>query len=295
MGDIPHNQLYRYRYPIVMRIGRVCIGISVLIPFMYILIGLLQGDGYYDLFFNGLLAYTIVPCTMAGVWMWFSDNAGRFINGFDNVRIELRNRFANYYGPYIVISMTLISLSVSLMMMAKTAWAFLIIAISIIVLIYPIRYLNDRVTDKRIILGDASDKVKIMACIVVSLLVLIPVAITDQFSSEAVKVDVSFNDDDITIKAPMFDHTFSYSQVEVLTLEPDFDKGIRVYGYGSSTILSGVFKNDSFGRYDLASYAKVSCCIVFSVNGDMYAFNQDSDESTRNAFDVLSSHIDRLS
>lgn len=274
------------------KISKVCIILSLLMPFLSLIIGrYLNND--FELFFNALILYLLVPCTMCGAWMWFSHNAGRYVNGFDNISIEKRNRFANYFGIYLIISMILISISVGLFTIAESIPGILILIVSILVLLYPMRYLNDKIVDKKIVFENASDRVKIITCAIVSILVTIPILVADNCSS-SVAVDVTFGEEEFSVRAPMFDYTFSYSDVEEVRLDSDFDRGIRVYGFGTSVISSGLFKNDQFGRYHLASYTKISSCIVFSVNGDMYAFNQDSEESTKAAFDTLQDYVNRL-
>ena len=85
------------------KISKVCIILSLLMPFLSLIIGrYLNND--FELFFNALILYLLVPCTMCGAWMWFSHNAGRYVNGFDNISIEKRNRFANYFGIYLIMN-----------------------------------------------------------------------------------------------------------------------------------------------------------------------------------------------
>ena len=89
----------------------------------------------------------------------------------------------------------------------------------------------------------------------------------------------------------MFDHTFTYSEIDEIRYDADFDKGSRRMGYGTDTISSGKWKNAEFGNYELASYSNVKPCIIISVDGGIYAFNQSSDDATLNLFNDLKNRI----
>lgn len=225
--------------------------------------------------------------------MWFSDGAGRYINGFGNLSPEVRNRFAKFYGIYIIIGMFLITLSLSFFGMGQMLPGFLLIALSVFVFFYPIRYCSNKVMSKKIPLENSSYKVKASVCVLTATVLLIPLPICDYVFDDSNAVSLEFGESDFTVKAPMFNHTFSYSEVAGLTYDSDFDKGIRVFGYGGSDICSGKFKNDSFGKYELAAYTNVKPCIVFSVNGDMFAFNQKSIDLTLSAYNELCDCVNR--
>jgi len=109
--------------------------------------------------------------------------------------------------------------------------------------------------------------------------------LNSDFSSEAIQIE--YGDDSFRIQAPMVDKMFDYSKVEDLGIDPNFDKGSRVWGYATTKICSGTFNNAVFGNYTLASFVDVKPCVFFTYEGKYYAFNQSSVELTQAAFDRL--------
>ena len=71
----------------------------------------------------------------------------------------------------------------------------------------------------------------------------------------------------------------------------DFPKGKRIMGYQDTNVSSGRYNNSLFGDYELASYSKVRPCIAISVGGEMYAFNQNSDDLTWALYQSLKERI----
>ena len=141
-----------------------------------------------------------------------------------------------------------------------------------------------------IALSDSFEYSKAAIFMVFTLLAIVPMTAlgVSQFSQEV--VDVEFLDDEVHIQAQVFNYHFKYESIEDLDIDPEFDKGKRIAGYGTPTICSGTFKNDVFGSYKLASYTQVKPCIFFLYEGKYYAFNQGSDELTQQAYEQLLSH-----
>jgi hypothetical protein len=128
---------------------------------------------------------------------------------------------------------------------------------------------------------------KIAAFIAVSAIVLVPTVGISAMDLTSETVVVEFGDDGFRVKAPMVNEYFEYDKVKDLTLDPNFDKGTRVWGYGTPTISSGTFNNAAFGNYTLASYTEVKPCIFFQYEGKYYAFNLSNNTDTMKAFDQL--------
>ena len=277
-----------------MKLKNLCIILSILFPSLYLIYGFFQGHDSSELLIDALIVFCIVPCGLMGAWMWFSDGVGRYINGFDNLSPEIKNRFANFYGIYVIIGMFLIALSLSLFYIGQLLSGFLLIALSIFVFFYPLRYCNNKVMSKKIFLENSSHTAKASVCILTATVLLMPLPICDYMFDDSNAVSLEFGESGFTVKAPMFNHSFDYSEIEGLTYDSDFDKGIRVFGYGGSDICSGKFKNDSFGKYELASYTDVKPCIVFSVYGEMFAFNQKSADLTLSAYNELCDRTNRV-
>lgn len=131
---------------------------------------------------------------------------------------------------------------------------------------------------------------KVAAIVAVAVLVTVPSAVlADTVFGES--VNVTFDDTGVTVTAPMFDHHFSYDEIEDCHLEQNFDRGHRVYGYATGTICSGKWNNGMFGDYELATYTAVHSCIVLSVGGHIYAFNLSDTAQTQSAYETIMGHI----
>ena len=225
---------------------------------------------------------------VTGVWLWFSDSAGNYLNGFQKLSGDDRTRAANLEGFGIVIGSYVMSIGLALLVSNGNMFGILLIMLSVVFILIPIAFFNEEKIRKiRIPFRDSSPAVKSVLALLVSVTVIIPIPIACIMDQDGNDVTVTFGDDSFTVRAPVFDYTFRYEDVKELTFEENFEKGKRVYGFATSKISSGKYSNSSFGDYYLASYSKVSPCITFSVNGTMYAFNQIDDEKTKQAFDML--------
>ncbi len=229
----------------------------------------------------------MVPIAVMGVWLWFSDGAGNYLNGFQKLSGDDRTRAANLEGLGIVIGSYVMSVGLALLVSNGSMFGILLIVLSAIFILIPIAFFNEKIRKIRIPFRDSSPAVKSVLALLISVTVIMPIPIACIMDQDGNDVTVTFGDDSFTVRAPSFDHTFRYEDVKELTLEENFEKGKRVYGFATSKISSGKYSNSSFGDYYLASYAKVTPCAVFSVDGTMYAFNQIDDEKTKQAFDTL--------
>ena len=224
---------------------------------------------------------------VTGVWLWFSDSAGNYLNGFQKLSGDDRTRAANLEGFGIVIGSYVMSIGLALLVSNGSMFGILLIVLSVVFILIPIAFFNEKIRKIRIPFRDSSPAVKSVLALLVSVTVIIPIPIACIMDQDGNDVTVTFGDDSFTVRAPVFDYTFRYEDVKELTFEENFEKGKRVYGYATSKISSGKYSNSSFGNYYLASYSKVSPCITFSADGTMYAFNQIDDEKTKQAFDTL--------
>lgn len=225
---------------------------------------------------------------VTGVWLWFSDSAGNYLNGFQKLSGDDRTRAANLEGFGIVIGSYVMSIGLALLVSNGNMFGILLIMLSVVFILIPIAFFNEEKIRKiRIPFRDSSPAVKSVLALLVSVTVIIPIPIACIMDQDGNDVTVTFGDDSFTVRAPVFDYTFRYEDVKELTFEENFEKGKRVYGFATSKISSGKYSNSSFGDYYLASYSKVSPCITFSADGTMYAFNQIDDEKTKQAFDML--------
>ena len=81
-------------------------------------------------------------------------------------------------------------------------------------------------------------------------------------------------------------HTFVYTESEI-ELRDDLkgflanEKGTLVEGTENKRVLSGVYRNDEFGEYQLHVQTKLHCFIVVRNADGVTVFNLESDETTK--------------
>ena len=110
-------------------------------------------------------------------------------------------------------------------------------------------------------------------------------------SMTAGHVDVSADDDSVSIDATMLHEDIPYDSITSVELREDMDYGSRVGGLGNSKYLSGNFENDEFGRYHLAVHRDVDTCIVVHHSGGVTVFNLGDEGSTESLYLEISGRI----
>lgn len=271
-------------------LSKLCAFLSVSVPILFVIVELAFGKSLSSPALDAIVAFCIVPVAASGIWLWFSEDAGNYLNGFASLRDDDRRRAANLLGFGLTASAFVMSLGLGILLSNGGMYGILVILLSMVFVFIPYASLNDnRIHDVRIPFESRSPAFKNIMAITVSLAVLVPMSAFA--SSDSNEMAVVFDENSFVIKAPSFDREFRYDDVNELTLDEDFDKGRRMFGYGSSEISSGKFSNSSFGNYYLTSYTKVKPCITFSVDGTMYAFNQADTEKTQQAYYTLHSKI----
>ena len=234
--------------------------------------------------------FVMFPIIMMSAYMWLTGKGARFINGVDWSKLneqETKNKVSSI-GFWIMISMIVIMYGLAVI--SSHIWIGLGIlgfsaVLAFVVLIRTVAGGSSR----PMITLDSMKALSIL--LVVTLVSVVPTTYLSTELKSSGSVDVSLEEETFTVKAPMFDHTFKYTEIEEIRYDADFDKGTRKWGYGSETICSGKWKNSEFGNYELAAYTKVRPCIVISVGGDIYAFNQSSDDATLNLFNDLKNRM----
>ena len=231
----------------------------------------------------------LYPCVIMGVYFYLEGRGYRWINGIDwaSMSEQERANACSYIGFYLAIGCVLLGIGLGAVL-TNFIIAIILMVVSTIIIIAGC-VMPERAMAKKFVERSPSSKAAIF--MVFTLLAIVPMTAlgVSQFSQEV--VDVEFLDDEIHIQAPMFNYHFKYESIENLDIDPEFDKGKRIAGYGTPTICSGTFKNDAFGSYKLASYTQVKPCIFFLYEGKYYAFNQGSNELTQQAYEQLLSHI----
>ncbi len=76
-------------------------------------------------------------------------------------------------------------------------------------------------------------------------------------------ITVEYGDGGFKIEADYFeDLTVRYDEVDSVELIKDYDRGVRVYGFGGAKLLMGTFESDTYGKYTLFAYAKCDYGVV---------------------------------
>ena len=258
------------------------IAVALIVP---AIVTLASSGDVFTMGLYGVMSFCCFPLAILGIYMWATGNGWRWTNGVDWTKMddEQRRATASHIGKYIAVSMTIVTVSIPFML-SNFIVGILMIAAGCILALVPFINLGNRKL-KAPVWDGRKTALGVAAVSIVCLAVpFIPVGNTDS-------VNVTFDEESFRVSAPMFDHEFRYDEIEQHELDPDFEKGSRKWGYGTPDIMSGKFRNSQFGDYELASYAKVGPCIVISVGGDIYAFNQSSDAATQACYDELLSRL----
>jgi len=228
-------------------------------------------------------------CVVMGLYCYLEGKGSDSVNGVDwsSMSDTEKRNFIAFMGLFYIVGAVVLMIGVAVLMGMMVAGIILIL-VSVGFLLIPLLM---KEKGKSITFKEKSNAKKIAVFAVVSVLAIVPTVylVNNEYNTEAILVD--FGDTNLHIKAPMVDLTIPYSEIHDIGLDPDFDKGSRIYGYGTPTICSNHFRNAVFGDYTLASYTKVQPCVFFLYNGNYYAFNQNSDELTQAAYDTLAEKI----
>lgn len=261
------------------------IALAIIGPALALLYVMSDGREPVQMIYPAVVLFVCFPLIMMGVFFWITGRGKRTINGIDWSRYteDEAKRLVSYTGFWMMIAIIVMIYGLSLIFVIF--WlgiAIVIVSAVLLVIAFVILFLKK--VEKPLPTMDSVKAVSVL--LLVTAVSLVPPA---YFLSEGMmgeSVDVTLDDESFTVKAPMFDHTFRYDEVQI-SYDKDFDKGSRRMGYDDMKICSGKFHNDEFGNYELASYKSVKPCIIIAVGEDRYAFNQGSDESTSELFDTL--------
>ena len=239
---------------------------------------------------GAVTTFVLFPIVMMSTYMWLTGKGSRFINGIDWTKLseEETKNTVSHVGFWLMISMIIMMYGMSVIV--SHIWIGLaVLGIAIVLAIVLIARMMSGNLKKPMMDVDSIKAFSVFLIVAAVSLVPTTVLMTEYTLSES--VDVTVGDTSFTVKAPMFDHTFSYEEIDEIQYIEDFNKGTRKWGYNTGTICSGKYQNDMFGDYQLAAYKNVRPCIAISMIGEMYAFNQDSDSATMDLYDQLKSKI----
>ena len=264
--------------------------LSLICPALALVYILLNNEPVLGWVFPAVMLYICFPSIMAGTYMWFTGRGHRFINGPDwsKMKPDEIERTASYVGLWMMIGMIVLLYGLSVILSHIWIGLTITIASAVLLVVMLIRPVFTKITRPKIAMN--SNKALWIVAII-AMVSLVPTAylFTDQTSSGS--VDVTLNDSSFTVKAPLFDHTISYADIDNIEIVDNFDVGKRKWGYNDGTIYSGRFHSDTYGDYEAAMYKKITTCITVYVGGDMYAINQDTYDATAKLFDDIKSRM----
>ena len=260
--------------------------LAIALPVLLIIPVIITSDGsFLGWFMPVMVLFVMFPCICMMLYVWVTGKGKRLINGFDWSKYteEQSESICRRLGRDMTVLAIVITYGIAVIpsyvvpgLILTLAACALMVVDCIVLMVKPP-------------LGPPRRMGKTAAMLTVIAVALIA-AVGPAFISsahQAERVDVTVGDSSFSVKAPGFDHTFAYSDITAIQYEEDFEKGTRIYGYATDTLRSGRFHNSIFGDYDLASYTKISPCIVISAGGNMYAFNQQSVSDTHSLYDQL--------
>lgn len=265
------------------------IAVSIIAPALAMLLLYMECNDPMDILYPTIVLFVCFPLIMMAVFFWMTGRGKRFINSIDWSKYtdEEASMAVSYTGFWLMI--TLIVMVYGLSLIFVQLWIGVAIAVVSFILMMTtlLKPLFTKVSRPL----PSMDSVKALSVfLLVASISLVP---TTFFLSEGMSdnnIEVILGEDSFTVKAPMFDHTIAYSDIEDIQYISDFDKGSRTMGYDDGRICSGTYKNGE-GTYRLAAYRSVAPCIKVVAGGQMYAFNQDSDGSTLELFHNLKAKI----
>ena len=105
-------------------------------------------------------------------------------------------------------------------------------------------------------------------------------------------VKVQYGDTDFTIEATYTsDLTVKYDTVDTIEYRETFDKGQRIYGFGSARLSTGTFQNDEFGTYTLYAYTYGEGAVVLTADDDVLVIIGHDAAHTKSIYDEISTRM----
>ena len=102
-------------------------------------------------------------------------------------------------------------------------------------------------------------------------------------------IEVAYGEDSFTVVADFFDDlTIKHEDIADVEYRENFDKGSRLFGFGSPRLSMGSFQNEEFGRYDIISYTGCKAIVIItSTNGEKLALNLSDKEATYELYENI--------
>lgn len=257
----------------------------------------------YDILFQALLLFTMVPLIAMGAYMWATGRGAMLIAGYNTSPRAVRERYdapamARCVGKLMVIALlVMLGAMESIFLLEDMVLFGVLIVASLGILVAGIYYMN---TGGRFVREDAAplepavvakDRKRTVVIALVALAATAAILIAVFALIGPGEVNASLEEDRLAVTAPFVDREVLLDDVSSAELREGFDAGRRVGGYEGSEVHSGAFRNDELGRYELAAYKAVEAHIVVHHSGGVLVFNLGTEEGTRAMFDALQQRL----
>ena len=105
-------------------------------------------------------------------------------------------------------------------------------------------------------------------------------------------IEVRCDEDSFTVEADYYqDLTVEYAAVDHIEYRETNQAGVRTFGFGSTRLLMGRFKNEEFGTHTRYSYARCDACVVVTAGEKILVLSGKDADSTRALYEELSGKI----
>lgn len=159
---------------------------------------------------------------------------------------------------------------------AKVQWAFAVIALSPVIVIFA-----------GMLLG--WPMITTWIAIAISIVGVIGLCISTVKGNE---IQVYLNEKGLRVTGPLLDVFTPYGKIKDIELRRDLDYGARIAGYAGIDTIGGNFINKEFGRYKVGAYLSTPACIVVSYDKKKtLVFNLESSAGTERVYSDLRSRL----
>lgn len=231
--------------------------------------------------------YTGIPLFVSGIYMWVTGRGYRWMNtGVDwrALTEEEAGKCASYTGIFLAIGSIFLMFSIASITTSPILLVILIL-LALGICLVPVKLAFEKY--RRNLRDIPSFTTKKAWALVMAVTVVTVVPCGYLLADTTAGVTVEYDDYTIVIVAPMVKYTLDRSKISEVSYVDDFVKGSRVNGFADGTVCTGLFKNNLYGDYRLAAYAKVAPCITLKYDGMHYAFNQSTAEATLVLFNQI--------
>ncbi len=236
----------------------------------------------------------VLLCSL-GLWMWANGAGASLVSapGWNSIGEDMKTYAVSVMGLHIAIGMAFVDCAIPFVIIP--VWGIIVFIALLLVgmgitFAGLIRVLSTAHGQPRKFVRKTPLTVWMTVFLVLFAVVAIPVLALEESGPAGVKVELG--DTAVTIKAPMVDRTIAYDDIDTVELDPDFDIGSRISGYGGLEINSGKFRNSEYGQYTLASYASCDTFVkITKKSGEHIVFNQKNSAETEALYSDLVSRL----